>query len=64
MKYKIDLSVIENNVEHKEILYVIPSSDDELQSALELWRNILKRNFAIPTCSIVRMIAIRTVLAS
>ena len=36
MKYKIDSPVIENNVEHKEILYVIPSSDDEFQNALEL----------------------------
>jgi len=30
MKYKIDSPVIENNVEHEEILYITPSSDDEL----------------------------------
>ena len=30
MKYKIDSPVVENNVEHEEILYVIPSSDAEL----------------------------------
>ncbi len=30
MKYKIDSPVIENNVEHEEIHYITPSSDDEL----------------------------------
>jgi hypothetical protein len=44
MKYKID-SLIENNVEHKEILYVIPSSDDELQNALELLAEYFKKEF-------------------
>ncbi len=45
MKYKIDSPVIENNVEHKEILYVIPSSDDELQSTLELLAEYYKKEF-------------------
>jgi len=45
MKYKIDSPVIENNVEHKEILYIIPSSDDELQNALELLAEYFKKEF-------------------
>lgn len=45
MKYKIDSPVIQNNVEHKEILYVLPSSDDELQGALELLAEYFKKEF-------------------
>jgi len=45
MKYKIDSPVIENNVEHKEILYDIPSSDDEFQNALELLAEYFKKEF-------------------
>jgi hypothetical protein len=45
MKYKIDSPVIQNNVEHEEILYVIPSSDDKLQSALELLAEYFKKEF-------------------
>jgi hypothetical protein len=45
MKYKIDSPVIQNNVEHKEILYVFPSSDDEIQSALELLAEYFKKEF-------------------
>jgi hypothetical protein len=45
MKYKIDSPVIQNNIDHKEVIYVMPSSDDVLQSALEVLAEYFKKEF-------------------
>ncbi|WOJ93690.1 hypothetical protein R0135_00640 [Congregibacter variabilis] len=45
MTYKIDAPVIENNDKHTKIFYIMPSSDDELQSALEILAGYFKKEF-------------------
>jgi hypothetical protein len=45
MNYEINSPVIENNHKHKGILYVLPSSEDEFQSALEVYAEYFKKEF-------------------
>lgn len=44
MSYEINTPVIEND-EHKDIFYIVPSSDDGLQSTLETLAEYFKKEF-------------------
>lgn len=45
MKYEIISPVIESNNDHKDIIYILPTSDDELQSVLETLAEYFKKEF-------------------